>query len=129
MQNKKSKKTILIISIAILVLAAVFIFLKKSQEQKIWDKNTWQAIFLNNDQVYFGKIKDITNENIDFIDVYYLQRGNNEIMGSATLNLIKLGSEFHGPSDEMIITRSNVLFWENLRADSKVVKTINAINN
>ena len=44
---------------------------------------------------------------------------------SATdVQLIKLGSEIHGPNDEMIISKSQVLFFENLKKDSKVSTSI-----
>ena len=40
------------------------------------------------------------------------------------MQLIKLGSEIHGPDDEMIINKDQVLFFENLKTDSTVAKSI-----
>jgi len=38
--------------------------------------------------------------------------------------LIKLGNEIHGPADSMIITKDHILFIEQLKDDSKVVRAI-----
>ena len=38
--------------------------------------------------------------------------------------LQKLGSELHGPEDQMVINRDQVQFWENLKDDGQVVKAI-----
>lgn len=40
------------------------------------------------------------------------------------VNLVKLGEELHGPNDRMKINKSQILFTESLRDDSKVVKAI-----
>jgi len=38
--------------------------------------------------------------------------------------LIKLGSEIHGPDDEMIVSKDQILFFENLKKDSQVSASI-----
>ena len=43
---------------------------------------------------------------------------------AAQISLIKLGNELHGPTDEMRITRSHILFIEDLKNDSAVVLAI-----
>ena len=95
----------------------------------------YQAVFLNNNQVYFGKL---ANENSQFpvlTDIYYLQV-NQAIQPAQTvkgvtpaanpeINLVKLGGELHGPTDMMSINRDQILLIEDLRTDSNVVKAIN----
>lgn len=94
----------------------------------------YQAVFLTNGQVYFGKISSMTSATVTMEDIYYLQQG---VQGqdqadeqgptsptNTQLQLTKLGKELHGPEDIMYIERSQVLFWENLRDDSEVVKNI-----
>ncbi len=96
----------------------------------------WQAIFLSNGQVYFGKVK---NPNANFVlvtDIYYLQVTNvdKSALGQPPdvqtqpeqrLTLIKLGNEIHGPMDTMLINRSQVVLIEDLKSDSRVVQAIN----
>jgi len=51
----------------------------------------------------------------------------NQSTNSATSNdvsLVKLGCELHGPEDEMLINRDQVIFWENLKADGQVAKAV-----
>lgn len=87
-------------------------------------KQGYYAIFLDNNQVYFGKLKRFPDgaQFIALKDVYYLQN----IQDSAVLNfdLIKLGSEIHSPQDEMHINVQRVLFWEKLQDDGPIVTAI-----
>ena len=47
---------------------------------------------------------------------------------STDIRLIKLGSEVHGPDDEMIISKDQILFFENLKKDGKVSDSITKYN-
>lgn len=129
-------KKIILVVVAVLVVVALMIgamlFAKPSNSAssaKI-DTGKYQAIFLTNGQVYFGKLSDINNGYVNIKDVYYLQV--QQAVQPATTNseeqpkvsLTKLGNELHGPTDEMHISRDQVLFWENLKDDSTVVKAI-----
>ncbi len=91
----------------------------------------YSAVFLTNGQVYFGKLIDNNEKDIVLNDVYYVQISQNatkeEIANSLNqnrFNLIKLGNELHGPTNELFINRSQVVFYEYLRDDSKVVEAI-----
>jgi hypothetical protein len=89
----------------------------------------YQAVFLTNDQVYFGKISDMNHDSITLKDVYYLKQdatAAKDQTSSKQVQLAKLGSgsEVHNPDNEMRINRDQVLFWENIKDDSQVVKTI-----
>ncbi len=92
----------------------------------------YQALFLTNGQVYFGKLKNVNNSYVKLTDIYYLQvqqqvqpKDNAANSGaSPSVSLAKLGSELHGPEDNMYVSRDQVLFWENLKDDGKVVQAI-----
>jgi hypothetical protein len=89
------------------------------------DASKWQAVFLSNNQVYFGKLKNYDGTYVTLSDVYYLRTASDlDQSGTASLNLIKLGGELHGPEDPIFIPKSSVLFWENMKATSRVVETI-----
>ena len=81
----------------------------------------YQALFLTNGQVYFGKIIGMTADTVTMKDIYYLQQG---VQNQEKKEDTKLGKELHGPEDVMYVERSQVLFWENLKDDSQVVKNI-----
>lgn len=102
--------------------------------------NFYSAVFLNNGQVYFGKIIKNNNTEIVMNEVFYIQTQSPEpvisneegkvINQPQTFNLIKVTSELHGPTNEIFINKSEVVFYENLRDDSQVVKAIKGqINN
>jgi hypothetical protein len=94
----------------------------------------YQAVFLTNGQVYFGKLTNPDGDYVTLTDIYYLQVGPQQ--GSATsptsasstaqqqISLVKLGNELHGPVDEMHISRAQILFYEQLKTDGQVVKAI-----
>jgi hypothetical protein len=42
----------------------------------------------------------------------------------AKVSLIKLGSELHGPEDQMSINRDQILFFENMKNSSKINEAI-----
>jgi hypothetical protein len=96
------------------------------------NKDDYQAVFLTNGQVYFGKLQNAKGEYLQLTDIYYLQvdssiQSGEEAQAAASDNnvqLIKLGNELHGPRDEMQISNQQVLFWENLKPDSRVSEAI-----
>ena len=117
---------------AVIVLMAVLIYLGGPEESKEVDKKKHQAVFLTNGQVYFGKVSKIDNSYVKLTDIYYLQvqqqvQPEDKSKTDTTqpqVSLAKLGGELHGPEDVMYISRSQVLFWENLKGDGKVAKAI-----
>lgn len=102
----------------------------------------YQAVFLDNGQVYFGKLSGVNGEYIKLTDIFYLQveqqiQPDQEKAGSSAstandqtqIRLAKLGSELHGPEDTMYVLRSKVVFWENLKNEGDVVKAITTFKN
>jgi len=86
---------------------------------------------LSNGQVYFGKLSTLNSEYIKLTDIFYLQtkaadasENPQKTSSASDVQLIKLGSEVHGPDDQMIISKDQVLFFENLKADGTVAKSI-----
>lgn len=95
------------------------------------DKNKYQAVFLTNGQVYFGKLTDDSGNYVKLTDIFYLQSKDQSVQpkdskntDQSNLTLIKLGKELHSPADEMNISRQQVLFWENINDDGKVAQAI-----
>jgi len=99
--------------------------------------SNWQAIFLVNGQVYFGKVNSVSNKTLALSDIYYLQVVTKPLQttqqgatatpdqsGQQELTLIKLGNEIHGPTDRMIINRDQIVLTEVLKKDSRVVQAI-----
>ncbi|MCX7778729.1 MAG: hypothetical protein N2259_00575 [Patescibacteria group bacterium] len=90
-------------------------------------KNSWQAVFLSNGQAYFGLIAKETKDVLVLKKVYYLQFAQKQSEGqdgSPQLSIVKLGQEPHGPEDEMRINKEHIIFVEDLKSDSEVVRAI-----
>jgi hypothetical protein len=119
---------ILLFAVSLLIIALTFyVVFGGSKESNAIAKNKYQAVFLNNGQVYFGHIKSINRAVVDLKDIYYLQTSNSESGASSTpsnVSLVKLGCELHAPNDQMLINKEQVIFWENITDESQVVKAI-----
>ncbi|MBT5808564.1 hypothetical protein HOI18_04810 [Candidatus Uhrbacteria bacterium] len=85
----------------------------------------YQAVFLDNGQVYFGELNQNRGQFYTLTDVFYLQSGAAGIDQVSSLSLTKLGNEAHGPEDRMEINVEHILFIEDMKGDSKVVQAIN----
>ena len=109
-----------------------------SDSMKI-DQTKYQAVFLTNGQVYFGKVGFHDGSYVELSDIYYLQvkpvlqqsegDNNNDNRSQnqeqkTELSLVKLGNELHGPEDRMMINKDQVVFVEDLKNDSKVTDAI-----
>jgi len=133
--SKSFKLPIVLIIAAILAIAIglfAFTSMNKNGATAI-DTSKYQAVFFTNGQVYFGKLSPLSSEYMKLTDIYYLQTkssdtdANPQQTTSSEENspqLIKLGNELHGPEDEMILSKDQVLFYENLKADGKVAQSI-----
>lgn len=89
------------------------------------DKPTYQVLFLNSGQAFYGKLTVADGDTYLLSDVFYLTNDDN---GQPT-RLVKRGSEVFGPREPMVIQARQVLFFENLRDDSDLVKGIRAIKS
>ncbi|OGI99646.1 hypothetical protein A3H53_03025 [Candidatus Nomurabacteria bacterium RIFCSPLOWO2_02_FULL_40_10] len=129
MASKKNTSFVIVISLTVLVIMVGYVavqfltdYLKydRFSKQDFIDQNTYQAVFLTNNQTYFGRLKSISSDYLILLDVYYVKIDDN---GAG--QLVKLGSiEPHEPENKMIINRDQILFWENIKLDSLVVKKI-----
>jgi hypothetical protein len=126
---------ILAVFLILAALATLAWFAAKALHQVTADAGVetkeYQALFLTNGQVYFGKISRVDNSYVKLTDIYYLQvqqtvqpKDNSAANQNPQVSLAKLGGELHGPEDVMYVSRSQVLFWENLKDDGKVTKAI-----
>jgi len=121
---------------AALLMSSVSLYLGVSDtgvgsESRQVNTAKYQAVFLKNGQVYFGKIAKLNNQIFVLNDVFYLNckdtsgSGAQACQENNTYTLYKLGvSELHSPEDRMIINRAEVSYWENLKDSGKVVSAI-----
>lgn len=126
---------LILVSVAVILAFAVTIWSSFSSSSLV-KEDRYQAVFLDNGQVYFGRLSSVNSEYIRLTDIYYLQveqqiqpdqdSGDDaeEETPQQQISLAKLGNELHGPEDEMFVLRSKVVFWENLKTDGQVTQAI-----
>jgi hypothetical protein len=140
-KRRKPKLKYLLLVIVILLVAGAFTVgrLPELQRSGTIDSGKYQAVFLVNGQVYFGKLSKVNKDYMKLTGVYYLQTTQpptstspdgstnpqqTNSLQTPDIQLIKLGSEVHGPDDEMVISEKQILFFENLKKDGKVSASI-----
>ncbi|MEO5499003.1 MAG: hypothetical protein ABIR46_00720 [Candidatus Saccharimonadales bacterium] len=129
----------ILIALAVIVLSGLFLY--RSSTAATIDSGKYQAVFFTNGQVYFGKLAQVNSSYFKLTDVFYIQASDTNAetdtesknpqetaTGSTDIRLIKLGSEVHGPDDAMVISKDQVLFFENLKKDGKVTDSIIKFN-
>ena len=123
----------LFVVLLVIVLAAAGWFgwshLRNSETGIKADK--YQAVFLSNGQIYFGKLTLMNDNYLKLTDVFYLEKAaETDATSTSTTqpvqaSLRKLGvKDVHGPEDAMFISRDQVLMYENLTDKGQVVKAI-----
>lgn len=125
---------ILLVGVVVLLVGIILAVNRSNNdnESKFVNTSDYQAVFLNNGQVYFGNIQDLTSSYVRMTNIYYLTQSNSSSSSSSNNNsssnnysLVKLGcQQIHDPLDEMVINRSQVTFWENLNNSGKVTSSI-----
>ena len=127
----------LLFGITILIVALAFLFTTGPRKEGNFVENgKMQAVFLNGGQVYFGKITDLNDKYLRMEDIFYLRvnqtvqpnQANNQA-GQNDISLVKLGCELHRPTNEMVINRSQVVFWENLKDEAGENTVPGAVKN
>ena len=103
------------------------------------NKSGYQAVYLTNGQAYFGKLQSGGTDYLKLSDIYYLQSQSTDTASATTnskdtdtnttsqsnLQLYKMtDATLVGPEDTMYISTKQILLYENLKPDSKVVQSI-----
>lgn len=129
--NNLTSAALVLIAIILLVFGLLWYFRGGFSEGSYINKSEYQAVFLSNGQVYFGKLDKLTSQYAELTDIYYLQvqqtvqpNQNSSSSQPQNVQLVKLGNELHGPEDAMQINRDQVVFWENLKPSGKVSQAI-----
>lgn len=123
-----------IIGVVLLVVGGLFAWstLKGAAAPGI-DTSKYQAVFLVNGDIYFGKLEPAGGDYMKLTNIYYIQSPTTQLTDKETqqastdqnnVKLIKLGEEIYGPEDAMIISRDQIMLYENLKPNSKVAQAI-----
>jgi hypothetical protein len=87
----------------------------------------YQAVLLDNGQVYFGKLDGAGTEFPVLTDVYYIQNKIDPQTKAVSNVLVRRGKEWHSP-DRMILNGRHVILIEPVGGGSQVAKLIAELN-
>lgn len=121
-----------IVAFIVIIVALMGLFFYRFSTNSAIDGGKYQVVFLTDNQFYFGKLHTLNGDFMKLTDIYYIQTESTDSTNPqkttsqdvTNLKLVKLGNEIHGPSDEMVISKDKILYFENLKNDGKVVKSI-----
>ncbi|MEX2209918.1 MAG: hypothetical protein WD846_03470 [Patescibacteria group bacterium] len=130
LRDISTRGAILAIAIAVIVMAGVMTLgMLGGYPGKVPADDKYQAVFLTNGQVYFGKLGRVGAQYVTLNDVYYIQNNPQQSSPAPSpgpqLSLVQLGNEIHGPERSMQINSDQIIFWEDLKDDGRVVEAIN----
>lgn len=128
---KSAIRTVLL-AIGAVVVLAVLVFLVTTVVKSFSgsslpasvDGKTYQAVFLSNGQIFFGKLTSGNDTYDELRHVYLLQSSVTSKGRPGAQQLIKLTKEIHGPQDLMMIDRNQILYIENLDPRGQAAKLI-----
>jgi hypothetical protein len=89
--------------------------------------STYQAILLDNGQVFFGRLEGYGTPRPLLTEVYYVQTSVNSQTRETNNTLLKRGREWHGP-DRMWLNPEHIVFVEPVGKDSRVAQLIVDLN-
>ena len=114
----------------VFVTAIIFVGLMWLFQKSRTPDTKYIAVFLNNNQVYFGQQLFSFNSFLTLKNVYYLKANMTDTASpSAQLTLVKLGEELHAPTDEIKINRSQIIFIEEMKSKGTIMDAIWADKN
>jgi hypothetical protein len=87
----------------------------------------YNAVLLDNNSVYFGKVADLGADYPVLTDVFYIQSTVNQETKQQSNILVKRGKEWHAP-DKMILNARHIIMIEPVTEGSTVAKLIDRAN-
>lgn len=131
-KNFDARQVLIGLVIVAVVLVGAMYIIDRAGEQP--DGGQYQAVFLTNGQVYFGKLSGLGGDYVTLKDVYVVQSQDNvtqtnpspEPESRLTLSRLDQNKLIH-PEQEMTIAKTSLLFWENMQDDAEVVKKIDEL--
>lgn len=130
-QPRKTAKSVVwavIATVAILLGFTVWYALSQPSGPR---NDRYQVVFLDDNQVFFGKLKNIQGDYFEMEQVYSTQPdASSDSQSSSTVSndvsIVKVGNLVYGPEDTMMIRADKVKFWQDLKSDSKISKAIDS---
>jgi hypothetical protein len=118
-----------VLAAAILAVAIVSVlaFWFSSERALAAKAQGYNAVLLDNNSVYFGKVADLGTDYPVLTNVFYIQTTVNPDTKQQSNILVKRGKEWHAP-DKMVLNARHIIMIEPVTAGSTVAKLIDQAN-
>lgn len=121
------KTNTLAVALGAVLLVGLLTYWFSPERQAAAKTAGYQAVLLDNNQVYFGRMSDLGTEYPVLTDVFYIQTAiNNETKQQSNI-LVKRGKEWHAP-DKMVLNARHIIMIEPVTDGSQVSKLIAQAN-
>jgi hypothetical protein len=118
------KKTPIIVGAGLFIVVGIALALWTTRSASTVKFDTpYQAVLLDNNQVYYGKVQGFGTPFPVLTDVYYVQQQVNQQTKEVKNILIRRGTEWHAP-DRMVINANHIILVEPVSPTSKVAQLI-----
>src|SRR3989344_3467264 len=106
-------------------------------------QSKWQAVFLSNDQVYFGHLSEYGINYWRLDNAHYIKVTKVPVAPAVPqdpkaktnpqdqqpqfenrTSLVKLSEDMHKPEDTLYIPKEHILFWQDLQNSSSIAQTL-----
>ncbi len=118
---KVNRSFVSVAALTLLVLSCVLI--QGCDDKKLSFSTEYQGVFMDNGQVFFGKIENAGGSYPLLREVFYIGRQTSPDGKEMKNILIKRGNEWHGP-DFMYINQQHIVVIEPVAANSRVAQLI-----
>lgn len=119
----------LFITALVIIIGAILSLVFFLPQGERVDTDGYQVVYLASGQAYFGKLQNTTGEYLLLRNAYTTQNQTGaEDNAQPQTSLIKLSEQVYGPQDSISLKSDQVVFWQNLKDDSKVAQAIRNAN-
>lgn len=126
------RQSLLVVSLLILGVVGLFWLVQRVYQTSLQriDASKYQIVTLVTGQTYFGKLQNQTGDYVVLKSPYIEQtvpsqdKNEDGTTKTAQTTILKVKDMVYGPEDSIALKTSQIIFWQNLRDDSKVTQAI-----
>jgi hypothetical protein len=121
------KRALLLAAVGLAAVAVCGVAWKLAAPKIVRFETPFQAVLLDNGQVYYGKIQGLGSPFPVLEEIYYVQDQVDPDTKQVKHILVRRGNEWHAPN-LMVINSSHIILVEPVTPGSKVAKLIEDLN-
>jgi hypothetical protein len=117
------RKLVFAMAVLVVGLASVAAFLWQRLRSEVKFNTPYQAVLLDDNQVYYGKLEGVGTAYPVLLDVYYVKSAVDPNTKAVKSMLVRRGKEWHAP-DRMYLNARHIILIEPVSPNSQVAQLI-----